>query len=118
MKALNALIGYFDLHSRHRDGVSRGLSGDGVSNLWILALYLATFLGVISKMFVLPTGDEAAFGTGPWFRRCLISLVITGLILPAVYKEVLDKAEWPQLMKCFVAFGAGFAYKALMDEAR
>jgi hypothetical protein len=118
---VNSVVRYFDLFSNHpeTDAVAH-TKGEGTqppdSGGWLLALFIAVFLGVVAKGFV----DAFDFKTntlGPGFLslRLVVSLIVTGVIFPAVYKQTLDKSTLPGAVQLCLAFGGGFGYKALID---
>src|SRR5262245_38710769 len=115
MRVINSVIRYFDLYSERRSDLAEAQAQDdspskGIFSL--LALYLCALLGVASKIFVDPGGASLRDLSWP---RVILSLVITTMIFPAIYKQTLEKSNLHLLLRSCLAFGGGFGYKALID---
>lgn len=118
LNAVNAVIGYFDLYSNRRLRIATAIAGDKAdvpSNGWLVGQFIAVFLGVLAKVFMdyYQVRPESPLGF-PWVSL-IVSLIITAVIFPAVYKQTLEKSDLPNFVQWFIALGGGFGYKALID---
>lgn len=116
MKTLNRIIGYFDLFSGHRGAPPIGRAGGGAdttSNWWLLAHFVALFLGIIAKVFVDSVEDPDKGFALSW-TRLIVAVITAGAIYPAVYRNAMDTAN-PGFVQCCVTFAAGLGYKTLID---
>lgn len=118
-RIVNSVLRYFDLTSQHSD-VAEGLGNQGPKPPWQILLFICVFLGVTSKVIWDHYDEKAgvlAF-KGFWWMRLVISLIVTSVIFPGVYKQTLDRSQLPAMTQYCVAFGGGFGYKALMDMGK
>ena len=116
------IVRYFDINKRPTEkaspapssGTSISAPNDSVPKhgdvLWNLAFYAAVVSGVIGKQIF----DSVKAGGPVRLETLLISLIVSALVFPAVYKSLkLDPSE-PNVSQFFFAFLNGFWWQTII----
>lgn len=122
---MKSLLGWFDLYEdRRRRPHVFTLDGEAPAPQWyeLALVYLAIILGILGKGLLDFFASEQVRPLPEFivWRRIIPAVVVSIVILPSVYKNVMSqrkKEVLPFLIELATVFSLGIGYKSIFDAA-